>query len=187
MRFKLVFHLLIVPILTSSLSYSAQEEGDLAVCRAEYESFKGPINVQDILHNLFVKFSMKNDRGEPLKFKATQIELRGGVVEFIDPRLNGKVISSTENNCARTKKNIFGYEVCQEVAATAIADKLCKQLGLPGASSDLPSGEVERVANTSEPFSYKFDEGKWHVLKLWSALSPRIYHSRLKKLSCRAF
>lgn len=162
-------------------------EEDLQVCRAELLQFEGPIQIQDILHQLFVKFKMKDSRGKELKFKAKEIVLKDGVVEFNDPRLNGKVIDYRDSNCVRSKKNIFGYEVCQELSGKEIADTLCKQLGLPGASEDNPMGESERVANTSEGFAYKFGSGEWASLRLWSALSSRFYYSRLKRLSCRAF
>ncbi len=180
---SLTFLLSILFFLPPALSATE----DLAVCTAELDSFKDPVDVQELLHHLFVKFEMKDVQGKRLKFKAKEIILGSGVVEFIDPRLNGKVIDYMDSNCVRSKKNIFGYDVCQEVGGKEIADTLCKQMGLPGASEQNPTGEAETVSSTHEKTTYKFGSGQWSSLRLWSALTPRIYHTRLKKLSCRAF
>lgn len=169
------------------MTVEAEESADMAVCKANLEEFKEPIKIKDILQQLFVKFNRKDDRGNELKFTTDDIRLSGGEVEFDNPRLNGKVIDYREGGCARTKKNIFGYEVCQEISSKEVADSLCKQLGLPGASEVDPLGEPERVANTSEGLAYRLDSGKWYSLKLWSALSPRIYYTRLKALRCRLY
>ena len=180
MPYRLLFLLFLV---LSSLSHA--EDVDGSQCRGHEDFLKEPITVDGLLENLFTQFEALDRYGKKIKFHAESIKLENNEIIFENPRLNKRVISYQYSICKRSKKNFFGYEICQELEAVEVADKLCRELGLSGASEAQKNTGGEVVTNTNEPFSYQYQEGKWESLKLWSALAPRIRHTRLKTLRCR--
>ena len=150
------------------------------VCHINKELLETPMSVDDILQSLFVNFSEQDSKGRKLAFKSKPIKLEAGAITFNDPRFNGRVINFNESNCAQTKKNIFGYEICQEMASKEIAASLCAQLGL----GEAIRSESEVVKSTKEAFNYMYSEGKWESLRMYSALAPPIKFIRLKSITC---
>lgn len=179
MRLKFLFISFIFILSTGS---GRTEESVGNVCKLPQEFLKEPITPENLLINLFVRFNHDNKKGKKMKFTAKPVALAGGVITFDDPRLDGVVINDKLSKCKTLKKNIFGYEVCQEMEVYSIADNFCKQLGLEGAVGE---GTREVVRSTKESYNYTYSEGKWDKLRLHSMLAPPIKFSRLKSVSCK--
>lgn len=180
-----VFTLLLLTLSPLATADQGTTDSAGASCRMSEEFLKTPITTDDILLNLFVNFKHTDQRGQKIKFKAKPVTLKDGVITFEDPRFNGSAISDFTTRCIRSRKNFIGYEVCQEQEVYSAAADLCQQLGLAGVASGENAAVSETVSSNREPYSFKLEAGKWHRLRLSSALAPRIRFTRLKSLSCR--
>lgn len=172
-------------MFTTTVAAAGLSDDTGASCRVSEEFLKTPITTDDILLNLFVNFKHTDNRDQKIKFKAKPVTLKDGVITFEDPRFNGSAISDFTSRCVRSKKNFIGYEVCQEQEVYSVAQELCQQLGLAGSADGEEAVIPETVSSNKEPYSFKLDSGKWHRLRLSSALAPRIRFSRIKSLSCK--
>ncbi len=175
-RLLVLFYL----VLRASEALSSES---LGICHGKTGHSITPLTTTDILHHLFVNFNRTDVKEKMLKFRAESIDLKDGTIIFSNPRLNERTISYYRNDCLEKKKNFLGLEICQKIGQTSVAKKLCEQLGLiPHESIE---GELEVVRSSKEPFSFQYNEGEWHSMRLYSALAPPIRYPRLKTLTCK--
>lgn len=153
------------------------------VCTWDADKPLLPVTTNDLLMHLFVDFHQTDDQSRELKFSTEDIQLIDGKIIFTNPRLNGRVISFERSDCTESKRNLFGMDVCQKIEPTPVAATLCQQLGLSPDSQQEGSSKV--VRSSQEPLTYKYSDGQWYSLRLYSVLAPTIRFQKLQSFSCQ--
>lgn len=172
--------------LLMSFSVFADYEQDVEdLCKRSGEIFNAPFGLNEILYKLYVRFDQKDERGRKLKFTAENISIEDNEIVFDDPRINGRVIKDNETWCSQTKKNILGYEVCQEISSKDVSHSLCRQLGHEDAVIKEGEATVGKTWSMREAFNFMFADGQWNEIRLGSMLAPSITYTKLNKLRCR--
>lgn len=132
-----------------------------------------------------MSFAEKDNYRRDLMFSAYRVNMGRSSIEFINPRINNRVISPTTMRCSKYKRNFFGYEVCQSWTTIDITHGLCAQLGLRQ-SEDVTRSDYERFRSSRYPILYKYDEAGelWNTLRIGSYLAPPTNYTAIQVLRC---
>ncbi len=173
-------------IVIASLGFSAEikkKEFELTVNKEGFEYECHQAKCIEELPNLL--FNEINDWKEEVVFNAEFVTKEGNALIFTNPRLSKTLISPETTVCLRYKKNIFGYDMCQELKQVDIRSSLCQMLGLGEADLSFDQG-IRTYSTGSQPFLYRYskDHQYWSRLRLGSMLLPSTNYQAIAKLKC---
>ncbi len=180
-----IFLIFLMNIMTMSLlAESKKKDVELTVNRDGFEYECHQENCLKDLPNLV--FNEVSERHDALTFSAKFVAKEGDSLVFINPRIDKYLISHESTVCVRYKKNIFGYDICQELKKVDIRDSICRMLGL--VNSDNSTEHALLSYNSfSHPFLYQYskDQDYWMSLRLGSVLLPSTNFLAINKLKCQ--